>query len=165
MIITELDENYNKKYNDFWRLGITQYSEFFRIHPNDHSNNSIPTKFTNDSFTLGAINNDKLIGIVSFERDEKIKFSHRALVFRMFVDPKHAGKGVGRALLNNLIDKAHTASDLRYIYLTVLATNTRAIHLYHSLHFKEFSRELGAVKIGGNYVDELQMALQLPNGH
>lgn len=156
----ELTGEQHHSYGELWSLGISQYPEFFRVHPDDEAVIKIPTNFNNDSFTLGAFKGDQLIGIVSVEREARIKLRHRALVFRMFVHPAHAGQGVGRQLLQQVISKTKASRELKYLYLTVLATNTRAISLYESLGFATFSQELGAVNIDGHFIDEYQMALQ-----
>lgn len=159
--IRELMPDNHETYRALWLYGITEHSAFFRIAPEDDLPTGIPTRFSPDSFTLGAFSGTDLVGIVSFERDPRVKARHKALIFRMFVHPHAAGQGVGRALLQRLISAAHDLGDLRYLYLTVLATNARAIHLYSSLQFREFAREPGGVLIGDCYIDEFQMAHQL----
>ena len=161
MEFRELTPDDHEAYRGLWLYGITEHSAFFRIAPEDDSPMGIPTRFLPDSFTLGAFSGADLVGIVSIERDPRAKARHKALVSRMFVHPGAAGQGVGKALLQQLLSLAKDLGDLRYVYLTVLASNTRAVHLYSSLQFREYARELGGVLIGDHYVDELQMAHQL----
>ncbi|MCX7032452.1 MAG: GNAT family N-acetyltransferase [Arenimonas sp.] len=148
-------------YRALWLHAMTSHSEFFRTSPNDDLPRGIPTRFCQDSFTLGAFLDQALVGIVSFERDPREKTRHKGLVFRMFVHPDSAGHGVGRELIQSLVSLTQGLGDLRYLHLTVLASNTRAISLYSSMQFVEFAREQGAVLIGDTYVDELQMARSL----
>ena len=159
--IRKLGPDDTDAYRALWLYGITEPSAFFRIAPDDDLPMGIPTRFKPDSFTLGAFLGQNLIGIVSFERDPRTKARHKSLIFRMFIHPDAAGQGTGKALLQHLISLARDLGDLRYLYLTVLASNTRAINLYSSMQFREFAREPGGVLIGGSYVDELQMAHQL----
>jgi len=161
MEIRQLQPGDNEPYRNLWVYGITEQPAFFRIAPEDDPAPSIPTQFRSDSFTLGAFTCRDLVGIVSFERDSRAKLRHKALIFRMFVHPGTAGQGVGKALLQSVISSAEAIGDLRHVYLTVLASNERAIHLYSSFGFREFARELGGVRIGDQYVDELQMARRL----
>ncbi len=159
--IRKLEPDDTEAYRALWLYGITEHSTFFRIAPDDDLPMGIPTRYKPGSFTLGAFTGQKLTGIVSFERDLRSKTRHKGLISRMFIHPDAAGQGAGRELLKHLIYLANDLGDLRYLYLTVLASNTRAIHLYSSLQFREFAREPGAVLINGSYIDELQMAHQL----
>jgi len=156
--IRHLAESDNETYFALWSYAIMEHASYFRIASDDTSTKFIPTRFTADSFTLGAFSDSKLMGVVSVERDARKKMNHKALVFRMFVHPDAAGQGVGRQLLNHAILQMMQLATVRYLYLTVLASNIRAIHLYSSLGFKEFAREPGAVQIGAQFVDELQMS-------
>ncbi|HEX2585096.1 MAG TPA: GNAT family N-acetyltransferase [Steroidobacteraceae bacterium] len=160
-VVRKLIEADNEQYRALWWYAITEHSQFFRIAPEDESTKFIPTRLADDSFTVGAFLDGRLVGIVSVERDSKKKMNHKALVFRMFVHPDAAGMGLGRQLLKEAIRGMVSINSIRYLYLTVLATNERAVHLYSSLGFKEFARESGAVCINGEYVDELQMALTI----
>lgn len=159
--IRELDTNDSEAYRRLWLQGITEHSSFFRIAPEDEPAPSIPTRGTADSFTLGVFAGTELVGIVSLERERRAKLRHKALIFRMFVSPKAAGRGLGKALLQAAQARAERIDGLRYLYLTVLAPNSRAIQLYASQGFEEFAREIGSVKIGEDFVDELQMARRL----
>ena len=155
------------QYRALWRRGIVDMAECFRISPDDAGACDLPTRGADDSFTLGAfidgalidgaLVDGALVGVVSMEREALRKLRHKALVFRMFVDPQAAGAGLGRALIERLIDDAQRVGGLRQLHLTVLATNTRAIALYRSLGFTEFAREPDAVDIDGRFVDELRM--------
>ncbi len=156
--IRDLTPADNDDYRRLWLHGITEHSSFFRIAADDDAAPNLPTHCTIDSFTLGAFADKQLVGIVSLQRDLLTKLQHKALIYRMFVHPQAAGHGVGRTLLVRLIDTVAAHSDIRQIHLTVLATNARAIHLYQSLGFVTFAREIASVRIDDHYVDELQMA-------
>jgi RimJ/RimL family protein N-acetyltransferase len=153
------------QYATIWRKALVEQAEYFRIALADNPAQDIPTRFGNDSFTLGVFSNGSLKGSVSIERDSRIKFRHKALLFKMFVDGELAGKGVGRALMTQAMDLAAQVDGLRQLYLTVLASNRRAIHLYTSLGFVEFAHEPEAVLIGDSYVDEIQMVHFLNGKH
>ena len=159
--IREIQATEHELYRALWVHAITDHASFFRIAPEDDLTTGIPTKFAADSFTLGAFRGADLVGVVSVERDARAKLRHKALVFRMFVHPDTAGHGIGKALLQRVIATAASIAGLRYLYLTVLANNFRAIQLYTALTFQEFAREPGAVRIDEQYVDELQMACLL----
>lgn len=150
------------QYSAMWRTALVEQSEFFRIALEDQPEQFLPTHFAEDSFTIGAFEQDRLIGSVSVERDFRRKFRHKALLFKMYVKPDFAGQGIGRELILEALQQAAKVKELRHLYLTVLASNDRAAHLYRSLGFVEFAHEPEAVNINGNYVDELQMQYALP---
>ena len=148
-------------YSLLWRNALVEQAQFFRVAPQDFPEPYIPTHFADDSFTIEAFEERKLVGTVSIEREFQLKLRHKALVFRMFVHPAVAGRGIGRLLMNEAIHQAKKVSGLRQLHLTVLATNGRAIRLYQSVGFNEFAREPESVKIDQSYVDELQMQYPL----
>lgn len=157
MIIRVLQKADKAIYSELWRNALLEQDEYFRISIEDEPTPQIQTKFSNESFTLGAFINNDLVGTVSVERDVRAKLKHKALLFRMFVHSTAAGKGVGKALLNEAISRAKSIQDLRQLYLTVLDGNERAIHLYTSAGFETFANEPQSVKIKNKFIDELQM--------
>lgn len=54
----------------------------------------------------------------------------------MGVHDDHQGKGIGTALLRELIDAADNWLGLRRIELTVYTDNVRAVHLYQKFGFE-----------------------------
>ena len=144
-------------YRTLWSEAITKFGEHFRTAPGDGAPAGIPTTFQPDSYTLGAFEGGKLIGIVSVARETGEKLRHKALLSRMFIHPDAAGLGLGKLLLHETIMLAVSVPDLRQIYLTVLETNEPAQRLYAAGGFRSYSHEPDAVKIGDVYVAELQM--------
>lgn len=160
-----LDTSHQADFERLWRVALTEQADYFRSDLSDYSELCIPTGFTDDSFTLGAFSRladtdtDELVGIVSLQRDTKLRLNHKALVFGMFVHPSHAGKGIGRRLITQLLQEVKKQSDIQQLYLTVLASNTRAQGLYASFGFEKFAHEPQSVRINDTLVDEWQMVL------
>lgn len=148
-------------YADMWADAVLNYPQFFRSTFSDDPSGEIPTRYRPDSFTLGAFDAGALIGILSLERDTKIKLGHKALVSRMFVAPSLSRAGVGRAMLQEAIHLAKQVPEIHQLYLTVLDTNLPAQSLYLSEGFEKFAHEPRAVCVEGEYIDEWQMVLQL----
>jgi len=71
------------------------------------------------------------------------------------VHPGWQGRGVGRALLERLIEWAIAAPAVEKIELNVRSTNTRAQTLYRKLGFTE----IGVKVAPGQYVDDVAMEL------
>lgn len=144
-------------YRQLWGIAITEHAGHFRVEPGDDTPPGIPTAFADDSWTLGAFEADRLVGIVSVARERFAKLRHKALLSRMFIHPDHAGSGLGKALLHEALICATRVPDLRQVWLTVLETNEPAQRLYASAGFRSYSHEPEAVRIGDRFVAELQM--------
>ena len=100
----------------------------------------------------------ELLGTAGFKRDLFVKLKHKGLIFRMYVSEKAKGLGLGRKLLQVLIEKASQDKSLKQIYLTVVATNHRAKNLYLSEGFEVFSTERNSIQMAENeFVDENSM--------
>lgn len=164
MIIKTITQDYEiKAYYDLLVKAITDEPQFFRVAPVDIEGEVFPTKDTFENFTLGAFSDEGvLLGTVGFKRDLFVKLKHKGLIFRMYVSEKAKGQGLGRKLLQALIERAKQGEGLRQLYLTVVANNQRAINLYHSAGFELYSREKGSIKMSeDDFVDEDSMILYL----
>lgn len=72
----------------------------------------------------------------------------------------HQGKGLGKTLMQYLIEWTKNHSKIEKFELQVRSSNTRAINLYKSLGFFEEGRKTKRLKYGPNeYLDDVYMAL------
>jgi len=124
------------------------------------SNRIMPSK---DKFVLGAFTEDgsSLTGIVTFVRESGVKTSHKGNVYGMYVAPSARGRGIGRRLLVELIERARECEGLEQIGLAVVSDNASAKKLYRSLGFETYGVERNALKYNDQYYDEDFMALRL----
>ncbi|MEK8052201.1 GNAT family N-acetyltransferase [Ideonella sp. DXS22W] len=79
------------------------------------------------------------------------------------VAPEAQGQGVGRALMQALVDYADRWAQVLRLELQVYADNHRAIALYESMGFRHEGRHVGYALRDGQYVDSLSMARLHPN--
>ena len=79
----------------------------------------------------------------------------------MYVTEACRGRGMGRALMGSLIDRARACRGLEQIILTVTTEQTAAVRLYASLGFQKFGREPRALCVNGRYLDEDYLVLML----
>jgi ribosomal protein S18 acetylase RimI-like enzyme len=147
------------------RSGLRDHIESFRISAEDSGEPMVPFASNRpDAFTLGAwLEDNQLVGTVSFERETRVKFRHKGLLYRMYVHTDASGMGIGRRLIRETVARARNIEGLEQINLTVVASNVRAKHLYSSEGFKSFALEERGLKMGATYFDEEQMALRLFN--
>ncbi|MFL0554040.1 N-acetyltransferase family protein [Paenibacillus barengoltzii] len=102
----------------------------------------------------------------TFEREvaftiEMVAERIKANVFGLYVTPEMRGKGIGLALMEELIARAKRMEGLEQLNLTVVSTNDSARRLYASLGFQLYGTERRALKWDGAYFDEDYMALRL----
>lgn len=75
------------------------------------------------------------------------------------VHPRHVGRGVGEAMLRDLLDWASRDSRVGKVELNVRAGNERARRLYHRCGFVEEARFRRRVRrADGEYEDDIGMA-------
>lgn len=115
----------------------------------------------NGSFTLGAFDQEQLIGTVGFVRDDGDKFSHKGDIWGMYVAPEFRGQDVGRALMLEAIKRVRAIDGLEHISLGVMRTQTTARQLYASLGFKAWGIEPNAVQVNDRFIDEEFMYLKI----
>jgi RimJ/RimL family protein N-acetyltransferase len=103
---------------------------------------------------------NQIAGFLFFIPNTKIKNAHTG-EFGVSVHPHFQGIGIGRVLIETLLDWAKRNAGIEKIYLNVFATNVHAITLYKNLGFIEEGRHIKAVKqVTGEYVDTLQMYVE-----
>lgn len=118
-----------------------------------------------DQGPFGAFEDNELVGLVALGRESKKKLAHKALVWGMYVKPSHRGKGIAKALLDEVLSLARSVPSVAQVNLSVNANNTGAILLYESAGFKVFGQEPNAMHINGEFIDELHMYLRLTDAN
>ncbi len=109
----------------------------------------------------GAFDNGELRGMIGLTREARAKNRHKGHVVAMYVAPESGRRGLGRALLQAVIDHARDAVGIAQLVLTVTSTNAAAIELYKSAGFRTFGVEPRAIVVDGEYFDKEHMILFL----
>ncbi len=76
----------------------------------------------------------------------------------MCVHDDHVGKGIGTALLRELVDASDNWLGIKRLELVVFAENAPAIHLYEKFGFEQESVHRSYAFKCGSYVDAIGMA-------
>jgi RimJ/RimL family protein N-acetyltransferase len=113
------------------------------------------------NFIVGAFADGRLIASAGFTRRPEAKRNHKGLLWGFYVTASWRGKGIGKALLQELLKVARAQSGLEQITLTVNTGQSAAKRLYSSFGFQAFGFESRALKVGDTYVDEEHMVLHL----
>ncbi len=149
--LQEAPNSFGGSYEEFKRESLSSIAERIR-HDTD-----VPERFV-----LGAFNQEgQLVGNVGLLRERGRKKHHKALVWGMYVAPEVRGQGIGKLLMQNLLQKSTTISGLEQIHLGVVTTNVAARHLYLALGFRVYGTEPHALKLDGRYLDEELMVFSL----
>ena len=110
---------------------------------------------------LGAWASGELVGAVGLVRETRDKTRHKAKVSGMIVAPHWRGRGLGRQLMQTVIDFAAQQPELSILQLTVTQGNRVAEQLYASLGFATFGIEPDAVAVAGGFVAKMHMFCRL----
>jgi RimJ/RimL family protein N-acetyltransferase len=113
------------------------------------------------SFTLGAFRGDRLVGAVTCDRDARVKVLHIGHVTGMMVHGDEQGQGIGRALIDALIERAAADPELHQLTLNVTAGNAVAERLYERSGFVRYGTLPRAIRVGGVFHDKHHMLLTL----
>jgi ribosomal protein S18 acetylase RimI-like enzyme len=114
-----------------------------------------------EDFVLAAFVNEQPAGMAGFYRFPEQKTRHKGHVWGVYVKPTHRGKGIGRALMEELLRRACLQPDLERITLAVTEQQAAARTLYLQLGFQIYGREPQALKVGKAYADEDLMSLKV----
>lgn len=99
----------------------------------------------------------KVIGIVGLTVNASARVRHSGSI-GINVSKDYQGKGIGKALLNKVIDLADNWIMLVRVELNVLSDNERAINLYKSMGFVIEGTKKYAIIKNREYADECIMA-------
>jgi ribosomal protein S18 acetylase RimI-like enzyme len=113
-----------------------------------------------DNFIVGMFEEGKLSGTAGFYRYMHNKERHKGHIWGVYVRPESRGKGVGSALMKEIIRRARELNGLEQITL-VASAKLPAQRLYKALGFESYGIEPHSLKIGNEYVDDVLMVLWL----
>lgn len=112
-----------------------------------------------DGLALIAVVDDRPVGRINFRANAKQRMAHHGHL-GMYVHNAWRGRGVGRVLLESLIDWARAHPTIEMLCLGVMAPNEPAIRLYESVGFLREEWRTRQFKLGpGCYFDDIKMYL------
>ena len=114
-----------------------------------------------NNFIVGAFVDNELVGTAGFYRERGIKTQHTGHVWGVYVTEQARGAGIGRMLMNALVERAAAIEGIEQVVLSVTTTKTAAVALYRSLGFESFGCERRTLKIGERYFDTEHMWLRV----
>lgn len=157
----------------FWRLRLQAFRDeplAFGSTVEDHAGRPLSDVARElgrgeDHYAVGAFlpgdRGEVLVGILGLDRDRRVKRRHRAKVWGMYVDPSARGRGIGQALVDEIVARARRTAGLEQLHLTVMADNAAAQRLYERAGFAVYGRAPRAMILDGKGYDEHLLWLDL----
>jgi RimJ/RimL family protein N-acetyltransferase len=112
-----------------------------------------------DATVFGAFRDGELVGVAGFAAQAGEQVAHKGLLWGMYVRGSARGIGVGRTLVQRVLDHAQGKVDL--VQLTVVEDNRAAQRLYAALGFTQYAVEPDALKRDGRLFNEVLMMRKL----
>ena len=112
-------------------------------------------KFRNiltESHVFGAFDSNKIVAVGGFFIQTPKKLSHRATFWGMYVRPEKRGCGVGKKILDKIIEAS--SQQAVQIHCSVLVGNEPATKLYEKCGFKIYGTDPRHLKIRNEFYDE-----------
>lgn len=108
---------------------------------------------------FGAFVENQLVGCAGLYTLGQLKTKHRCILWGMYIQPEHRGKGIANGLVQAVIDCAKSRAT--QLHLSVVTTNLIAIALYEKHGFRIYGTEPKSLKSGDEFYDEHLMILDL----
>jgi ribosomal protein S18 acetylase RimI-like enzyme len=154
----------------FWHLRLEALRNdpaSFADSAEEHLNTTVETsteflskKDPAHNFVVGMFEEGKLSGTAGFFRRSNNKERHKGHIWGVYVRPQSRGKGIARALMQEIIRRAHGIEGLEQVTL-VASANLPAQRLYKALGFESYGIERHSLKIDNDYIDDVLMVLWL----
>lgn len=108
------------------------------------------------SFILIANDETRPVGYLVVEANDASRLCHTAWL-NMGVSENSRGKGFGKFMLTQALERAKSEGRIEIVYLMVRADHAGAIRLYRTSGFDEMIRLERDTKIGNDYFDGILM--------
>ncbi|WP_066174599.1 GNAT family N-acetyltransferase [Bacillus marinisedimentorum] len=105
---------------------------------------------------LAAFHNGKVCGYAHFHSPTPLLSNQHVAELAVAVHPGCQGMGVGKQLLETLVEKARSDGKVK-LALRVMETNQSAVEFYKTLGFAEQGRLIKEFFINDQYVDDILM--------
>ena len=126
--------------------------------PNDKWKEELQKSHNEDSIVMFfAKDGGRLVGMIGAFWQDKEKTKHIGNIFGVYVNPGYRGKGIGKLLMEAILNKLNDMPQIEKIKLGVVMQQTPALKLYEKYGFKIIGKCTKELKIGNEYYDEYLM--------
>lgn len=156
-------------YRELRLRGLSEHPESFGETPDNFKRRSdeqilerVRAQAELGGFILAAVSKSgDLIGTAGLAVNETGKTRHRGMLWGMYVAPECRGQGVAQALIEELLRRAESVSDLEQVHLSVVTSNHPAVRLYEKMGFSTYGTDPSVLKVGDESFDEYLMVRRL----
>ncbi|PHM33114.1 GNAT family N-acetyltransferase [Xenorhabdus innexi] len=160
-LIRRLEKNDVKDYREIRLESLHTNPEAFGMtyeEESAHNEQDFIIRIT-DSLILGAYFNNKLVGTIEFQRNNKYKTSHKGTIWGFYVKQSYRSLKIGEKLIEKLIILLKE-SNVKQISLSVVEENVSAIYLYKKMGFGIYGKEPMSLKADEKtYVNDVLMCM------
>jgi RimJ/RimL family protein N-acetyltransferase len=110
---------------------------------------------------LFAIENEKLVGMAGFFRNNRLKTNHVCEIFGVYVRREYRDRGIGKQLVAAVMEEIKNIKGITKIKIGVNPTQKAAEHLYLKFGFKPVGLLKKDMRVDGKFYDELWMEKHL----
>lgn len=114
-----------------------------------------------EEIVVGAFDDARLVGVAGLRFEQRPKMRHKAHLYGMYVHADHANQGIGRRLVDSVLDEAKKRDGIRVVSLTVTEGNLEAEALYRRSGFASFGVEPFAIALDEGFASKVHMWLDL----
>ena len=114
----------------------------------------------NTTITLGAFDQDKIVGLTVLVMSPRYKMKHIAHINSVYVKPEYRGNNIASNILSIAL-KELIKHHIERVNLSVVSDNTSAITLYEKHGFITYGLEPQTIKYKNQYYDLLLMSKTL----
>jgi len=97
----------------------------------------------------------KPMGMIGVLFSQRPKTKHVAHIISLYVKENYRGNGIGKKLIEAILEKIKTHRDVRKVKVTAISSQETAIGLYKSLGFKKVGKLNKELRLEGKFYDEI----------
>lgn len=112
---------------------------------------------------FGAFDDGSLVGMAGLLVHSSLKQRHKGMLWGVYVQPTHRGRGLSTALVRAVID--HARGVVSVLQTSVVTGNAVALGVYLRCGFAVMGHEPKALCVDGVYLDEDHLWLDFAGGH
>jgi RimJ/RimL family protein N-acetyltransferase len=114
----------------------------------------------NEVFSVCALHDNEVVGVCTGVRMRWYGSRHRIEMVQVVVRDGFRGRGIAREMMRK-IAKHFGSRGIEIVQISVEAKNTVARNAYEKIGFKKFGVLKNGINHGGNYSDEVMLAMPL----